>query len=59
MGQFLSGRIYKYWYTDGTNTIKLVPAIKDGKGCMYDKITGTVYPNLGTGDFIVGRIKEK
>ena len=58
-GNAMAGRIYKYWYTDGTNTIKLVPAIKDGKGCMYDKITGTVYPNLGTDDFIVGKIKEK
>ena len=55
--QFLSGRIYHYWYTDGTNTIDLIPALDPTeKPCMYDLIGGQVYYNLGSGsDFTYGR----
>lgn len=56
--QFMKGRIYHYWYTDGTNTIDLIPCIDiTGKPCMYDKIEGKPYYNIKTGDdFIAGPV---
>ena len=53
---FMKGRIYKYWYTDGTTTIDLIPVLDEtGKPCMYDRVSGNVYYNQGTGDdFIAG-----
>lgn len=51
-GQFMSGRIYRYWYTDGTNTIDLRPAIdENGVGFMFDKVQHVCYLNAGTGVF--------
>lgn len=48
---FMSGRIYKFWYTDGTTIIDLIPVLDEtGKPCMYDRVSGNVYYNQGTGD---------
>lgn len=56
VGQFMSGRIYKYWYTDGTNTIDLIPVLDwNGVACMYDKVSGQLFYNQGSGDFTAGR----
>ena len=56
IGTYFKGRIYRYWYTDGTNTIDLIPVMGwDGKGYMYDKISGRLFGNAGTGDFGLGR----
>ena len=56
--QFMSGRIYKYWYTDGTTTVDLKPVLYNGKGCMFDNVSKTIFQNLGTGDFGIGKIKD-
>lgn len=56
--QFMSGRIYKYWYTDGTNTIDLIPVLDwNMRPAMYDKISGQFFYNANTtgSDFSYGR----
>ena len=32
----------------------LIPVRKNGLGYMYDKVSGTMFGNSGTGDFILG-----
>ena len=56
IGQYLSGRIYHYWYTDGTNTIDLYPVLKlpERIPCMYDKISKTYFYNETTDPFLYG-----
>ena len=56
VGQFMKGRIYKYWYTDGTNTIDLIPVLKlpERIPCMYDKISKTYFYNKSTDPFLYG-----
>ena len=56
MGQFMSGRIYHYWYTDGTNTIDLYPVLKlpERIPCMYDKVSKTYFYNESTDPFLYG-----
>lgn len=39
------------YITDGVTTLDLIPVRKNGKGYMYDRISGELF---GTGDFIVG-----
>ena len=34
--------------------IDLVPVVKDGVGYMYDKVSGKLFGNAGTGSFILG-----
>ena len=59
IGQFMKGRIYKYWYTDGTNTIDLIPVLDwNYTPCFYDKVSGRLFYNAGTGSFGVGKIIE-
>ena len=51
-GQFMSGRIYHYWYTDGTHTVDMFPAIdENGVGFMFGKESHSVFLNAGTGVF--------
>ena len=53
---FMKGRIYKYWYTDGTNTINLIPVLDwNMRPAMYDKVSGRLFYNQGTGEFSYGR----
>ena len=56
IGQYLSGRIYHYWYTDGTNTIDLVPVLKlpERIPCMYDRVSKTYFYNESTDPFLYG-----
>ena len=52
IGQNLSGRIYYYKYSDGTNSVDMVPAIdENGVGYMIDRVSHTIYDNAGTGAF--------
>lgn len=49
------GRIYYVKITNGTTIIKdLIPVRKNNIGYMYDKISGRLYSNNGTGSFILG-----
>jgi hypothetical protein len=55
-GLYLRGRIYHYWYTDGTNTIDLVPVLKlpERIPCMYDRVSKTYFYNESTDPFLYG-----
>ena len=52
----IKGRIYHYWYTDGTNTIDLVPVLKlpERIPCMYDRVSKTYFYNESTDPFLYG-----
>ena len=42
----------------GDNHVRdFIPVRKDGVGCMYDKISGQLFGNSGTGAFIIGSDK--
>lgn len=52
VGLYLSGRIYYYKYSDGTNSVDMVPAIdENGVGYMFDRVSHTCFLNQGTGAF--------
>ena len=54
-GTYMTGRIYHFFYTDGSTTIDLLPVIdSNGTVCMYDMVSGTFFYNQGVGDFIAG-----
>lgn len=47
-----SFRIFKY---DGSEVLRdMIPVRVDQVGCLYDKISGEIFMNQGTGSFIVG-----
>ena len=51
------GKIYSYTHKrNGITLIDLVPVIRnsDDKPGMYDKVTGTFFTNIGTGEFTYG-----
>lgn len=46
-----------YWfkgYVSNELKIDLIPVRKDGIGYMYDKVSGQLFANQGTGNFILG-----
>lgn len=46
-----------YWfkgYVSNEIKIDLIPVRKDGIGYMYDKVSGQLFANQGTGNFILG-----
>lgn len=52
VGQYLIGRIYYYKYSDGTNSVDMVPAIdSNGTAFMFDRVSHTCFLNQGTGAF--------
>lgn len=56
-----SGKLYNLKITDGTNVIRnFVPCYRksDNVAGLYDLVNSTFYTNQGTGNFIVGPIKE-
>lgn len=56
-----SGKLYNLKITDGTNVIKnFVPCYRksDNVAGLYDLVNNVFYTNQGTGNFIVGPIKE-
>lgn len=48
------GRIYSFHFLEGNIEIDAIPVRKNGVGYLYDKISGQLYGNSGTGDFAVG-----
>jgi len=54
---YLSGKIYKYQITEGSNLVRdFIPCLDSNNvPCMYDKIEGKAYYNAGTGAFSYGR----
>ena len=49
------GKLYNVKITQGNNLIMdLIPVRKDTTGYMYDKVSGRLFGNSGTGDFILG-----
>ena len=52
-------RIYSFKASDSSGPLyDLVPWVKDGEGCMYDRVSDTFIYNAGTGIFIVGPKKR-
>ena len=48
-------RIYRAKITDGMSVIHdFIPVLKDGVGYMYDRVSGQLFGNAGTGAFIIG-----
>lgn len=57
VGNYFIGRIYySKIYDNGVLIRDLIPVLGwDGKGYMYDKVSGQLFGNAGTGDFVAGR----
>lgn len=54
---FLKGKIYSFEYEDGDTKLTLIPVLdSNGVACMYDKVSGKLFYNQGTGNFIAGEI---
>jgi hypothetical protein len=55
----VSAKIYSYkmWQGD-TLVFDGIPVRKDGKGCLYDRVSGTLFENAGTGDITYGNDVE-
>ena len=50
-----AGRIYSAkMVSNGVSIFGFIPVIKDGVGYMYDRVSGQLFGNAGTGAFIVG-----
>lgn len=50
-----SKRIYSLtWKRSGNVIMDLIPVRKDGVGYMYDKVSGDLFGNAGTGSFTLG-----
>lgn len=48
-------RIYDFKIYDGETLVRdLIPVRKGGVGYMYDKVSGQLFGNVGTGSFILG-----
>jgi hypothetical protein len=56
-----SGKLAAFSVTDATTgelIQDLIPARKNGVGYMYDKVSGNLLGNSGTGDFVIGPDKS-
>lgn len=54
-----NGKYHSFRATiDGLVVVDMIPVRKDGVGYMYDRVSGELFGNLGTGSFIVGPDKE-
>lgn len=47
-------RLYAASITDGDFKMDLIPVRKNGIGYMYDRVSGKLFGNAGTGQFILG-----
>ena len=53
---YLKGRVYSYKYSDETSSVDLIPVLDwDMRPAMYDKVSGELFYNQGTGEFSYGR----
>lgn len=43
-----------YLKNNGTLVVDMIPVRKDGVGYMYDRVSGQLFGNAGTGSFIIG-----
>lgn len=43
-----------YLKNNGTLVVDMIPVRKDGVGYMYDKVSGQLFANAGTGSFVIG-----
>ena len=48
---------YKSFYlkNNGELVLDMIPVRKDGVGYMYDRVSGQLFANAGTGSFIIGQ----
>lgn len=54
-GTTASGKFYFFkLLKNGITALDLIPVRKDGKGYMYDKVSGQLLGNAGTGSFTIG-----
>lgn len=42
--------------TNGVDELDLIPVVKNGEGFMYDRLSGQLYGNIGTGAFTWGNL---
>jgi len=57
VARFSKSRFYSFSATDmetESTVIDLIPVRKDGVGYTYDRVSGTLLGNSGTGDIVVG-----
>lgn len=48
-------RYYRITISNGDGTVAdFIPVVKSGEGMMYDKVSGQLFRNAGTGSFAVG-----
>lgn len=53
-----TGKIYGLKFENETITMDLIPVRVGTTGYMYDRVSGTLFGNAGTGDFILGNDKN-
>ena len=49
-----SCRIYSAYVSNGTNVADFIPVRVGSVGYMYDRVSGKLFGNAGTGDFVLG-----
>ena len=53
---YMKGKIFYFEYDDGVQHRQFIPVLDwNMKPCLYDKVSGELFYNAGTGDFIAGR----
>lgn len=51
----INARLYSCTIKEGDTLLRnFIPVRKDGVGYLYDKVSGELFGNAGTGDFILG-----
>ena len=51
----MKGKIFYFEYDDGVQHRQFIPVLDwNMKPCLYDKVSGELFYNAGTGDFIAG-----
>ena len=59
VGNQMTGRIYRWRYWEGGVLKQDFYPVRVGEdGYMYDKVSGVLFSNQGTGEFIIGPDKE-
>lgn len=51
-------RVYSFYMTNGVTTLDLIPVRVGQVGYLYDKVSGQLFGNAGTGNFILGNDKN-
>lgn len=56
IGNFSSGQLYSCKIWDGSTLVRdYIPVRKGTVGYLYDRVTGKLFGNEGTGDFVLGQ----